>query len=82
MHVASLLPGHQRQLGHPLPLARSPALTGNNPHRRTVLRQDADRIAEGFFAHHTCIRRDGDVVLALDFLAERFHGKLIKDVNV
>ncbi|WP_193726128.1 hypothetical protein [Klebsiella pneumoniae] len=46
MHVAPLLPGHQRQLGHPLPLACRAALTGDNPHRRTVL-PDADRIAEG-----------------------------------
>ena len=82
MHIAPLLPGHQRQLGHPLPLACRAALTGDNPHRRTVLRQDADRIAEGFFAHNTGIRRDGDVVLPLDFLAERFHRELIKDVNV
>ncbi|SXT79331.1 Uncharacterised protein [Klebsiella pneumoniae] len=82
MHVAPLLPGHQRQLGHPLPLARSAALTGDNPHRRTVLRQDADRIAEGSLAHHRRVGRDGDVVLPLNFLAERFHGELIKDVNV
>ncbi len=58
------------------------ALTGDNPHRRTVLRQDADRIAEGSLAHHRRVGRDGDVVLPLNFLAERFHGELIKDVNV
>lgn len=82
MHIAPLLPGHQRQLSHPLPLPRGPSLSVNNPHRRPVLRQHADRIAERCMTHNRGIWRDGDMILALNLQAQRFNGQFVKDVDV
>ena len=82
MHVTPLLPGHQCQLSYPLPLTGCSPLSGDNPHRWPVLRQHADRIAEGGQANDGRIRRDGDVILALHLLAQGFHGQFVEDVDV
>lgn len=57
-------------------------LSVNNPHRRPVLRQHADRIAERCMTHNRGIWRDGDMILALNLLAQRFNGQFVKDVDV